>query len=815
MRRDRLGARGHVVAIDVKPGARTPRRGLRRMGSAARSRPRRPRGRPSPRVPRDRCRNRCRLGGETMGAAALAARIRLPVATRTDVSASHGLRFDELGGPLVAVCGLVGGSGASTLAYALARQAARESPVPVLLTEADARRAGLAVLAGQTTRLGLSDLAQRSGTGTPPATRSSNSRTACAWSRPLRGRSASQRRRSSTHCFAMHARPTASSSSTAAPPGRQHARSSTRPRTSSGRSPRAARPSRTPACSWQATRYRRPGGAAKSWSRSRSTAGRAPACEHSADSPATAANGSCSHRTRTPSRAASSPRPQPPSVARSQAWGTCCGGAGDPQFHSLLAGAEPRHRRAHVRWSCGALDRGLRRRGAADRDSTTRSGTALRLSFDGVERTPGEALRIALQNGRIATATLLCALAVRRLPERARAIVDVILAAVLVLNAAALGLALGAYGERLVVATAAHAPIELAALSLAGGAYVSARRQPVSPRALAAVASSQPRTARRGRDCRDLRLGRSIVKAPRGVRILVMALVCVPAVLFAWAYVSTHQLGRTWEELRDGRHVTWPPAPRPSTEAGPGHTIDATRRRRDDDAAPDCSGRAAARARRRRHPSAPSPAPGTTDDALGAAARPRRPRQPVPRPGGVRGHRRSDRQPLVRAHLAGLRPLRARGPSAAGSVDPVHRRRAARARPRDSRAAGGPLSRRRAHRGRRSPNLEQRGRAAQEAAPVRAVDPDHAQLRARLHRVARRPSVVARLRGHRAARAHAGARLRAPPRATAAQAARTRAAGRRQARPRRARHRLRRRSQGAQRRARAPTPLTRCTPTCG
>ncbi len=40
--------------------------------------------------------------------------------------------------------------------------------MPVLLTEADARRAGLAVLAGQTTRLGLSDLAQQVGDGHAP-----------------------------------------------------------------------------------------------------------------------------------------------------------------------------------------------------------------------------------------------------------------------------------------------------------------------------------------------------------------------------------------------------------------------------------------------------------------------------------------------------------------------------------------------------------------------------------------------------------------------------------------------------------------------
>lgn len=103
-----------------------------------------------------------------MGTAALAARIRLPVATGSDVAASRGLRFDELGGPLVAVCGLVGGSGASTLAFALARQAARESTAPVLLAEADARRAGLAVVAGTTTRLGLSDLARQVADGHTP-----------------------------------------------------------------------------------------------------------------------------------------------------------------------------------------------------------------------------------------------------------------------------------------------------------------------------------------------------------------------------------------------------------------------------------------------------------------------------------------------------------------------------------------------------------------------------------------------------------------------------------------------------------------------
>src|SRR5688572_32800492 len=104
-----------------------------------------------------------------MGAAAIASGIRLPAAARTEESVSHGLRFDKLGGPFVAVCGLVGGSGASTLAFALARQAARESAAPVLLTESETHRAGLAVVAGQTTVLGLPDLAQQVADGQTPS----------------------------------------------------------------------------------------------------------------------------------------------------------------------------------------------------------------------------------------------------------------------------------------------------------------------------------------------------------------------------------------------------------------------------------------------------------------------------------------------------------------------------------------------------------------------------------------------------------------------------------------------------------------------
>jgi hypothetical protein len=95
-----------------------------------------------------------------MAASALTALIPSLTGRRVERGAC-GLTFDRPGGPLVAVCALVGGSGASTLAFCLARQAARESKTPVLLTEADARGAGLAVLAGQTTEVCLPGLARQ------------------------------------------------------------------------------------------------------------------------------------------------------------------------------------------------------------------------------------------------------------------------------------------------------------------------------------------------------------------------------------------------------------------------------------------------------------------------------------------------------------------------------------------------------------------------------------------------------------------------------------------------------------------------------
>ena len=60
---------------------------------------------------------------------------------------------------MVAVCGLTGGAGASTLAYLLARRAARHSSSPVLLAEL-APGGGLAALTGHASPLGLTELAR-------------------------------------------------------------------------------------------------------------------------------------------------------------------------------------------------------------------------------------------------------------------------------------------------------------------------------------------------------------------------------------------------------------------------------------------------------------------------------------------------------------------------------------------------------------------------------------------------------------------------------------------------------------------------------
>ena len=82
-----------------------------------------------------------------------------PPPGRTDPTPDGcGLRFSRPGGPLVVICGLHGGAGTSTLAYALAAQAAQESPADVLLCETDAAAGDVAALTGVTSPLSLSEI---------------------------------------------------------------------------------------------------------------------------------------------------------------------------------------------------------------------------------------------------------------------------------------------------------------------------------------------------------------------------------------------------------------------------------------------------------------------------------------------------------------------------------------------------------------------------------------------------------------------------------------------------------------------------------
>ena len=102
-----------------------------------------------------------------MGTAAIAARIPIRNPARSRSTACP-LAFDRTGGPLVAICGLAGGAGTTTLALMLAREVAAESSAPVLLTELAAASGGLAAATGQAGPASLGALAWRVADGDVP-----------------------------------------------------------------------------------------------------------------------------------------------------------------------------------------------------------------------------------------------------------------------------------------------------------------------------------------------------------------------------------------------------------------------------------------------------------------------------------------------------------------------------------------------------------------------------------------------------------------------------------------------------------------------
>lgn len=102
-----------------------------------------------------------------MAGAALTARLRF-LGAGLSREATAGDAFNELGGPVVAICGLTGGAGSTTLALLLAQSAAEASSAPVLITESCAG-GGLARLAGRATPHSLETLASRASQGDAPS----------------------------------------------------------------------------------------------------------------------------------------------------------------------------------------------------------------------------------------------------------------------------------------------------------------------------------------------------------------------------------------------------------------------------------------------------------------------------------------------------------------------------------------------------------------------------------------------------------------------------------------------------------------------
>jgi MinD-like ATPase involved in chromosome partitioning or flagellar assembly len=78
------------------------------------------------------------------------------------------LWFDVAGGPLLAVCGLCGGAGTSTLAYTVAAAAAKQSRAPVFACETSGIGGGLGLYARAHARLSLTQAANQLGVGNPP-----------------------------------------------------------------------------------------------------------------------------------------------------------------------------------------------------------------------------------------------------------------------------------------------------------------------------------------------------------------------------------------------------------------------------------------------------------------------------------------------------------------------------------------------------------------------------------------------------------------------------------------------------------------------
>jgi hypothetical protein len=78
----------------------------------------------------------------------------------------------------------------------------------------------------------------------------------------------------------------------------------------------------------------------------------------------------------------------------------------------------------------------------------------------------------------------------RKVRPELRPALDIVMGGLAGLNATTTGVALAAYGTRLLKAVAAHAAVELAAFAVVGGAYLSARHRSLAGRQVVAAAAA-------------------------------------------------------------------------------------------------------------------------------------------------------------------------------------------------------------------------------------------------------------------------------------------------------------------------------------
>lgn len=113
----------------------------------------------------------------------------------------------------------------------------------------------------------------------------------------------------------------------------------------------------------------------------------------------------------------------------------------------------------------------------------------LQFGFEGVPDSSAEVARIARHNAKFVLGATACAAVVPHTTPRVRRAIDALLSGLLVLNAATIGIAIGAYGTRVITALTPHLPLEIAATSVAGGVYLSNRRAALPPATIAAAAA--------------------------------------------------------------------------------------------------------------------------------------------------------------------------------------------------------------------------------------------------------------------------------------------------------------------------------------